>query len=200
LLVGSLWFETSKTTELYDPGTGTWALTGPLNVGRVYHAQVLLPEGNVLVMGGYDHPSNATYNSVEMYRPDTGTWSFVASLKMSSLDSAILLQNGKVLVVGIRDSWSVSSSELYDPKAPIALPKITGASKSGKKLLIFGENFDPGAVILLNGEEQRTINDDQNPLSTLIGKKAGKTVKPGDKLRVRNPNGALSEEFTFTGS
>jgi N-acetylneuraminic acid mutarotase len=200
LLVGSLWFETSKTTELYDPATGKWTLTGPLNAGRVYHAEILLPNGNVLVMGGYDHPSNTYYNSVEMYHPDTGTWSFVANLKTSRLASATLLLNGKVLVVGSRDTWSISSSELYDTDAPIALPTITTASVSGKKRFIFGENFDTGAVILLNGEEQRTINDDQNPLSTLIGKKAGNKIKPGDKLRVRNPNGALSEEFTFTGS
>jgi len=34
----------------------------------------------------------------------------------------------------------------------------------------------------------------------MIGKKAGKKVKLGDKLQVRNPNGTLSEECTFTGS
>ena len=77
--------------------------------------------------------------------------------------------------------------------------KITSASVTGKKLFVFGENFDDGAVILLNGEEQRTLNDSQNPKTTLIGKKAGKKVKPGDKLQVRNPNGTQSEEFSFTG-
>ena len=69
-----------------------------------------------------------------------------------------------------------------------------------KKLFLFGENFDPGAVILINGEEQKTRNDDQNPETTLIGKKAGKKIKPGDRLQVRNPDGPLSEEFIFTGS
>jgi hypothetical protein len=69
-----------------------------------------------------------------------------------------------------------------------------------KKLFVFGENFDPGAVILLNDEEQQTKHDSQNPETTLIGKKVGKKIKPGDKLQVRNPNGTLSEEFTFTAA
>jgi hypothetical protein len=78
--------------------------------------------------------------------------------------------------------------------------RINNAAVSGKKLFVLGENFDPAGVILLNGEEQKTRNDDQNPTTTLIGKEAGKKIKPGDKLQVRNPNGSLSQEFTFTGS
>jgi photosystem II stability/assembly factor-like uncharacterized protein len=78
--------------------------------------------------------------------------------------------------------------------------RISRAVVSGKKLFVTGENFDPGAVLLLNGQERKTINDDANPKSELIGKKTGKKIKPGDKLRVRNPNGSLSEEFIFTGS
>jgi hypothetical protein len=74
------------------------------------------------------------------------------------------------------------------------------ASVSGKKLIIAGENFDDGAVILINGESQKTRNDDQDPQTTLIGKKAGKKVKPGDRIQVRNPDGAISDEFIFTGS
>jgi hypothetical protein len=74
------------------------------------------------------------------------------------------------------------------------------AVASGKKLLVEGENFDPGAVLLLNGVEQATRNDPQNPKKGLIGKRAGKKVRPGDQLEVVNPNGSRSEDFTFTGS
>ena len=55
-------------------------------------------------------------------------------------------------------------------------------------------------VILINVEEQKTRNDDQNPQTRLIGKKAGKEIKAGNKLQVRNPDGTVSEEFIFTGS
>jgi hypothetical protein len=62
------------------------------------------------------------------------------------------------------------------------------------------EDFDLGAVVLLNGEEQKTIGDDQNPKTSLIRKKAGRRIKLGDKLRVRNPRGTRAQEFIFTGS
>jgi photosystem II stability/assembly factor-like uncharacterized protein len=78
--------------------------------------------------------------------------------------------------------------------------RISSASVEGKRLFVFGENFEPGAVILLNGEEQKTRNNDANPKTTLIGKKAGKKINPADKIQVRNPNGTVSQEFTFTGS
>jgi hypothetical protein len=74
------------------------------------------------------------------------------------------------------------------------LPQITGATKSGKKLFVTGANFLAGAKILINGEEQKTKVDSS---VMLIGKKAGKKIKSGDKIRVRNPEGLDSTEITF---
>lgn len=81
-----------------------------------------------------------------------------------------------------------------------AEPKITSASVSGKKLMVFGEGFASGAVILVNGEREKTKNDDQNLRTALTAKKAGKKIASGQTvtLRVENPGGALSEEFIFT--
>jgi uncharacterized membrane protein len=97
----------------------------------------------------------------------------------------------------ITDGWSLTVTTQITPPP---IPKITSASVAGKRLLVFGEDFDIGAVILLNGAEQKTITDDQNLRTTLIGKKTGKKIHTGDKLQVRNTNGTLSEEFTFIGS
>ena len=79
------------------------------------------------------------------------------------------------------------------------LPRISGATVSGKKLLVQGERFKPGALILLGGEEQKTANDSQSPSTRLIGKKAGKKVKPGNQvmIQVKNPDGAVSERYLF---
>ncbi|HYV05474.1 MAG TPA: kelch repeat-containing protein [Blastocatellia bacterium] len=160
----------------------------------------LLPSGQVLVVGGAS--VEEVFNSAELYDPATSKWDITADLNTARNNHmATLLTNGKVLVVGGyhgRSSGYLRSAELYDPEmldpAPTA-PRIIMASVSGKKLFITGENFHDSAVILLNGEEQKTKQLAANPQSTLIGKKAGKKIKPGDHLQVRNPNGTVSQEF-----
>jgi hypothetical protein len=78
------------------------------------------------------------------------------------------------------------------------LPLITSAIRTGKNLLVNGINFDSGSVILLNGEGQKTLHDDNNPRTILIGKKLGKFTVAGDKLQVRNSSGGLSPQFIYT--
>jgi hypothetical protein len=78
-------------------------------------------------------------------------------------------------------------------------PRILNARVNGKKLIITGENFEPGARIFVNGKIQKTKNDSENPSSMLIAKKAGKKIKPTDvfSLQVENPGGARSRNFPF---
>lgn len=53
---------------------------------------------------------NMPLDTVELYDPDTGMWSFTGNLNTAvQYQTATLLQNGKVLVLGAR------SAELYDP-------------------------------------------------------------------------------------
>jgi hypothetical protein len=79
-------------------------------------------------------------------------------------------------------------------------PRIIGASIDGKALVVVGENFSAGAVLLLDNEEQKTRNDPENPAAGLIAKKAGKRISRGGQgtLQVRNSDGTLSNEFVFT--
>ena len=76
------------------------------------------------------------------------------------------------------------------------VPLITSVSKQGKNLIVIGQNFDSGAVILLNGERRKTLHDEQDP-NTLIGKKVGKVIQPGDKVKVQNSDGTESNEVTY---
>jgi hypothetical protein len=83
--------------------------------------------------------------------------------------------------------------------AGVRRPEITGASVSGKHLLVTGRNFDSGAVILMNGVRQKTLRDSANP-DLLKGKKTAKKIARGQTvtLQVQNSDGTLSSEFLFT--
>ncbi|HSB07976.1 MAG TPA: kelch repeat-containing protein [Blastocatellia bacterium] len=199
--------------QLYDPDTGAWISTGDLNETRFHHTATLLPDGKVLVSGGtarrprQDNRDSGfvSLRSSELFDPNKGTWSLAGSLKTRrSYHTATLLPDGIPLIVGgfsQDQTWSVDALDSVElGNTFVTLPKITMASVAGKKLIVIGENFYPDSVILINGEELKTRNDDQNPGTTLIGKKAGKKIKPGDRLQVRNPDDILSEEFIFTGS
>jgi len=93
-----------------------------------------------------------------------------------------------------------ASSNIFITKIDMG-PKISSATVDGKNLLVSGENFEEGAVILVDGEDQRTVNPDQDFTNSLLGKKTAKRIAPGQTvtLRVRNPDGVLSPEVSFTG-
>jgi hypothetical protein len=77
-----------------------WASAGSMSSARAYQTATLLPNGKVLVSGGYNS-SNSSQATAEVYDPATGTWSATGSMASARADqTATLLPNGKVLVSG----------------------------------------------------------------------------------------------------
>jgi hypothetical protein len=120
------------TAELYDPATRAFAFTGSMNVPRWGHSATLLPDGKVLMAGGYNFAGGAHANldTAELYDPSTGQFTLLAS-KMSSprrqhtatafADSTS--KGMKVLIAGgiasggaaASDVWGVTNkADLYD--------------------------------------------------------------------------------------
>ena len=99
-------------------GSGVFHDTGSLGFGRYQHTATLLPNGKVLVVGGYNGSQLA---SAELYDPASGLWTATGSLTTARQDhTATLLPNGKVLVAGGYDgSRYLASAELYDPSSGI---------------------------------------------------------------------------------
>src|SRR5215831_18025569 len=80
---------------MIDP---SWTATGSMGTARSQYTATLLPNGKVLVAGGY----NGSYlSSAELYDPGTGTWTATGSMGTARRGhTATLLPNGKVLVAG----------------------------------------------------------------------------------------------------
>jgi hypothetical protein len=103
-----------------------------------------------------------------------------------------------LLAIGAAGLPSVSSSVHASILQPQNAPRITDARVKGRKLILTGENFGDGAVILVNGEPQKTRNDEGSPSTILIAKKAGNNIPDGAavNIQVQSAN-ALSEKFPF---
>jgi hypothetical protein len=117
-----------STAELYDPVSGAWTLTSQPNTPRFNHIAELLPNGKVLVAGGYLSPGVLT-GSAELYDPATGTWSPTGSLAIPrQFHQSALLPGGKVLVAGGLGMdgqgafLTLSSAEIYDPATGLWSP------------------------------------------------------------------------------
>lgn len=55
-------------------GGGSWKAAGALSVGRYAPHAALLPDGRVLVGGGYSFETNRTHATSELFNPADGTW------------------------------------------------------------------------------------------------------------------------------
>jgi Galactose oxidase, central domain/Kelch motif len=112
------------TAELYDPSTGQFTSTGTMSTPREDHSATWLSPsvvtgslaGSVLVAGGSD--ANASTDSAEVFNPQTATFSPVGAMTTPrTFQSAVLLDNGKVLIAGGQSSDTdfLLSAELFDP-------------------------------------------------------------------------------------
>ncbi len=77
-------------------------------------------------------------------------------------------------------------------------PKITLVARVKKQLVVTGIDFETGSEILINGVKQKKVsNDPDRPATVLVAAKAGKFILSGARIQVRNPDGAVSNEFTY---
>lgn len=106
-----------SAAEVYDPATGNWTpTTQTMKYPRVEHTSTVLPNGLVLVTGGYS--SLGVTNTAELFNPANGSWTVINPMNVPRMyHTATLLPNGKMLVAGGTpdNTIDLSSAELYDP-------------------------------------------------------------------------------------
>jgi hypothetical protein len=135
------------SAEVYDPGAGTFAITGKMSVTRFSHTATLLSNGKVLLTGGHDA-------SAELYDPASGTFAATGSMSVGrNSHTATLLGSGKVLIAGGQavSGVALATAELYDPNSGTFTATGTMAAArgshtatllaNGKVLIAGGSNF-----------------------------------------------------------
>ena len=105
LIVGGA---SARCGELYDPLSGRFSQTGRLLTSRSAATVAKLPDGRVLVCGGYSISENgvaATLDTSEFYDPVSDDFSPAASMREGRQQHTMtILPGGRVLVTGGWDS------------------------------------------------------------------------------------------------
>ena len=132
-------FVAYDSAELWDPATGTWSPTGTMPSTRWLGSGTSLPDGRVLITGGFTGMSltgagaaangQSVLRTALLYDPATGAFTSTGTMNIRrAIHSAILLPNGKVLAAGGRScsadaptacnsTFITNTAELYDPAA-----------------------------------------------------------------------------------
>ena len=143
-----------SSVELYDPGTGVFTeIVFDSGAGIYGHTATLLPNGNVLLAGGFvnsiwDYGGiSGSSNGAGLYDSTTGIFSGTANMTANrGWHTATLLANGKVLIAGGADvdptGEGSTSAELYDPSTGTFT--ATGSMSVGR--------FQHTATLLQNGK------------------------------------------------
>jgi hypothetical protein len=117
------------TAERFDPGLGTWTAAGSMRVAATAQAAAALPDGRVLVAGGYgaSGPSimccGTGVANVEIYNPAQGTWKAAAPLPdaRGGATMAVLADGSIVLLGGVSAASAPVPSGAWD-MAPCCPP------------------------------------------------------------------------------
>ena len=127
----------------YDPSTGAFSEAGNLQFDRINHKAVLLQDGRVLIVGGYDGPGTRV-QTAEIYDPETNTFSPAGISAMNPM-AALLLPSGRVFLIH-HDNGNIV---LYNPDTQAISP--TGHSIGPWRWGATATLLDDGRVVIAGG-------------------------------------------------
>lgn len=147
----------SLASAPWPSGNGAVSEIAAMHIARASHSSTLLPNGKVLIAGGFAGSGGeySPYRTAELYDPSSGTFQSVGEMSIGrSGHTATLLKNGKVLIVG---GWTGrydlrGSAEIYDPVANTFTP--TGnlvIERAGNTATLLAD----GRVLIVGGEDRQ---------------------------------------------
>lgn len=106
-----------NSAELYDPTTNLWSYTGSMNEVRRQAIYIKLLNGKVLAISGVSG-NHAPLYTTEIYDPLTEQWAYTGNVLNPVAghgNSAVVLDDGRVLLVGNTSGVNSVISQIYDP-------------------------------------------------------------------------------------
>ena len=183
-----------SSAEIYDPATGVSSLTGSMLKPRHGHTATLLPNGNVLIVGGFSDSSVTgsgakLVSTAEIYNPAAGTFSSTSSPNLArAYHTATLLPSGQVLITGgatLGGSLSpTSSAELYDPAAQTF---TSTANMSAVRYNHAATLMNDGRVLISDGMTVAGSSGSGIGLDEIYDPAAGQFLQAGPKVVISNP-------------
>jgi Galactose oxidase, central domain/Kelch motif len=132
---------------------------GAMLVGRARHTATLLPDGRILIAGGYNNDQYLA--EAEIFDPSTDITTQIASMNSPRQDhTATLLNDGRVLVTGGYNNerhW-LNDSEIYDPASGtwMVLPMLAthGVQHTATRM-------NDGRVLVVGGVDESGMGTDR---------------------------------------
>jgi hypothetical protein len=143
---------TPNSVYLFNEKTMTITPVNPLNTCRFDSAGVVLPDSQVMVIGGQNcvNESYVTYpgNTAEIYDPTTGNWTLTGTIPFfANQYGAVVLANGQVMISGFAPgSASTIYTAIYNPST-----NTWTQTASLKNNVNIGNGYD-GLVLLPNND------------------------------------------------
>jgi uncharacterized repeat protein (TIGR01451 family) len=105
---------TTEPISYARSASGEWINTDDLLLGRYSFRSTKLPDGEILVTGGF--ATTGYTNECEIYNPAESTWTLTGNMAVGRGEhTATLLKNGTVLVAGGYAGPVLRSAEIYNP-------------------------------------------------------------------------------------
>lgn len=141
-----------SSAELYDPAANQWAYTGSMNEVRRQAVYIKLLNGKVLAISGVAGNHTPLYTT-EIYDPLTEQWVYTGNVVNSVAghgNSAVVLDDGRVLIVGNTSGVNSTTSQLYD--SATGQWSTTGAMQTERHSASLVKLQD-GRVLMIGGDQ-----------------------------------------------